>query len=82
MLMILFSLKLGLFPVSGYGEASSEPAPSVPAGAGLALALSAVLTRNLRASLIAELDSDHVAAARAKGLPESWIFAATCCPTR
>ena len=40
----------------------------------MALALSAVLTRNLRASMIAELASDHATAARAKGLPESWVF--------
>ncbi len=40
----------------------------------VALALSAVVTRNLRASMIAELASDHATAARAKGLPESWVF--------
>jgi peptide/nickel transport system permease protein len=40
----------------------------------VALALSAVLTRNLRASMIAELASDHATAARARGLPESMVF--------
>jgi len=40
----------------------------------VALALSGVVTRNLRASMIQELASDHATAARAKGLPESWVF--------
>jgi peptide/nickel transport system permease protein len=75
MLMIVFSVRLGLFPVSGYGEGFLEHLHHLflPALA-IALALSAILTRNLRASLLAELDSDYVNAARAKGLPRRWIF--------
>jgi peptide/nickel transport system permease protein len=75
MLMILFSVRLGLFPVSGYGEGFPGHLHHLflPALA-IALALSAILTRNLRASLLAELDADHIAAARAKGLPARWIF--------
>lgn len=75
MLIILLSVELKLFPVSGFGDTFGErlhhmilPCLTV------ALALSAVATRNLRASMIAELASDHVVAARAKGLPEDWIF--------
>ena len=68
-------LRLGLFPVSGYGEGLLGHLHHLflPALA-IALALSAILTRNLRASLLAELDADYVAAARAKGLPARWIF--------
>ncbi len=75
MLIILFSVRLGLFPVSGYGEGlfSHLHHLFLPA-LTIALSLSAVLTRNLRASLIAELQADYVAAARAKGIPESWVF--------
>jgi ABC-type dipeptide/oligopeptide/nickel transport system permease component len=75
MLMIVFSLRLRLFPVSGYGEGLLGHLHHLflPALA-IALALSAILTRNLRASLLAELDADYVAAARAKGLPARWIF--------
>jgi peptide/nickel transport system permease protein len=40
----------------------------------VALALSAVLTRNLRAAMIAELESDQATAARARGLPEAQVF--------
>lgn len=75
MLIILFSVKLDLFPVSGYGDTFADrlhhmilPCLTV------ALALSAVLTRNLRASMIAELSSDHATAARARGLPEGMVF--------
>jgi peptide/nickel transport system permease protein len=76
MLMILFSVRLGLFPVSGYGQGFLGHLHHLflPALA-IALALSAILTRNLRASLLSELDADYVAAARAKGLPAHWIFA-------
>lgn len=75
MLILLFSLRLGWFPVSGYGSNWVErlhhlflPCLTV------ALALSAVLTRNLRVSLLAELKSDYVVAARARGQPERRIF--------
>ena len=76
MLMIVFSIWLGMFPVSGFGEGFLGHLHSLflPSFA-IALALSAVLTRNLRASLLAELDSDHISTARAKGLPSRWIFA-------
>ena len=75
MLIILLSVRLGLFPVSGYGEGfwSHLHHLFLPALA-LALSLAAVLTRNLRASLLAELQADHVSAARARGLPERKVF--------
>ncbi|UCF90295.1 MAG: ABC transporter permease [Desulfobacterales bacterium] len=75
MMMIVFSVWLGQFPVSGYGRTFVQHLhhlflPSLT----IAIALSAVLVRNLRASLLVEMDSDYVAACRAKGLPERWIF--------
>jgi peptide/nickel transport system permease protein len=75
MLIILFSVQLDLFPVSGYGRTFLEKLhhmvlPCLTA----ALALSAILTRNLRASLLAELNSDQAVAARARGLSESMVF--------
>jgi len=74
-LIILLSIKLGWFPVSGYGETLLDHVhhlflPSFT----IALALSPVLIRNLRSSLIAEMDSDYVNAARSRGLPEGQIF--------
>ncbi|PKE28508.1 ABC transporter permease [Rahnella sp. AA] len=75
MMILLFSLSLGWFPVSGYGSDFGErlhhlflPCLTV------ALALSAVLTRNLRASLLMELQNDYVTAAMARGQNENRIF--------
>ena len=76
-LILLFSLKLGLFPVSGYGEGFVGHLHHLFLGAlTMALALAPVLIRNLRASLIAEQQSDYVVAARSKGLGERHIFLA------
>jgi peptide/nickel transport system permease protein len=75
MLIILFSVKLDMFPVSGFGDNFVDRLyHMVLPCLTVALALSAVLTRNLRASVIAELSSDHATAARARGLPEGAIF--------
>jgi len=75
MMMLVFSVWLGRFPVSGYGRTFVEHLhhlflPSLT----IAVALAAVLVRNLRASLLVEMESGYVAASRAKGLPERWIF--------
>jgi peptide/nickel transport system permease protein len=74
-LIMLFSVTLGWFPTSGYGDSAADrlyylflPAVSI------ALALSPVLIRNLRASLIAEMDSDYAIAARSRGMSENGIF--------
>ena len=75
--ILLFSLKLGLFPVSGYGDGFVGHLHHLFLGAlTMALALAPVLIRNLRASLIAEQQSDYVIAARSKGLGERHIFLA------
>jgi peptide/nickel transport system permease protein len=70
-----FGVKLGWFPVSGYGEGFVAhlhhlflPALST------SLWLAPLLTRNLRAALIEQTEADYVAASRAKGLPEGYIF--------
>jgi peptide/nickel transport system permease protein len=69
LLILLFSLRLHLFPVAGYGESFTQHLrylflPSFT----LSLQLSAVLIRNLRNGIINTLDSDFVRTARAKGL--------------
>jgi peptide/nickel transport system permease protein len=75
MLMLLFSIQLGLFPVSGYGDDFLEHLHHLflPAFT-ISIALAPVLVRNLRASLIAQLNSDYVTAARAEGMPERAIY--------
>lgn len=75
MLMILFSVKLDWLPVSGYGDTLPDKLlHMVLPCLTVALSLSAVLTRSLRASLIVQLDSDQATAARARGLPEGAVF--------
>lgn len=76
-LVLVFSLKLGMFPISGYGDGFLDHLHHLFLGAlTLALALAPVLIRNLRASLMAEQQSDYVIAARSKGLGERHIFLA------
>jgi ABC-type dipeptide/oligopeptide/nickel transport system permease component len=65
MLIILFSVQLGIFPVSGYGTTMGDKLahlalPSLT----IALSLSTVLTRSLRAAMIEGLKSDVATAAR------------------
>ncbi len=76
-LVMVFSIWLGLFPVSGYGKDFLDHLHHLfLAALTLALALAPVLIRNLRASLLSEQSADYVVAARAKGLDERRIFAA------
>lgn len=66
LLIILFSIKLGWFPVSGRGGVASLILPAVTLGTALA----AILSRMTRASLLERLGEDYLTVARAKGLPE------------
>lgn len=75
MLIIVFAVKLEWLPVSGYGESFGDKlAHLVLPGLTIALSLSAVLTRTLRAAMIQGLSSDIATAARARGLPEGAVF--------
>jgi peptide/nickel transport system permease protein len=73
--IMIFSIGLDLFPVSGFGETFLDRLHhlTLPA-ATLAVSLVPVITRNLRASLIAESTADYVTAARSKGVPSRAIF--------
>jgi len=75
LLIIFFSVQLGLFPVSGYGDGLLDhlwhlflPALTI------ALAISPVLVRALRSSILEALDADYVRTARAKGLRERAVI--------
>ena len=70
-LIIVFSLGLGWFPVSGAGTGTADflrhlVLPAVTLGLGMA----AILTRMVRTSMLEELGQDYIRTARAKGLPE------------
>ncbi|MBI5017570.1 MAG: ABC transporter permease [Deltaproteobacteria bacterium] len=74
LLVMLFSVRLGWFPVSGNEGWRSLVLPALTLGAALA----AILTRMLRSSLVEVLPSDYLKAARARGVPEwkvIWVHA-------
>jgi ABC-type dipeptide/oligopeptide/nickel transport system permease component len=64
LLILLFSIALGLLPVSGRDNALSFVLPAFTMGAAMA----AILTRMVRGAMLEELSSDYVRTARAKGL--------------
>jgi len=76
MLLLLFGLHLGRpFPVGGYGtgfvgHVHSMFLPSLT----VALAIAPILVRSLRASLLEVLESEYIATARSKGLPERRVL--------
>jgi peptide/nickel transport system permease protein len=75
MLVMVFSLGLGLFPTSGLGEGFLPLMVSLTLPAlTLAFHLAPMQTRTLRASVIENLNADHVVAARARGLSEPRIL--------
>ena len=75
MLQLFFALKLGLFPVSGFGTTVVEHAKSIVLPATtVAVALAPILVRSLRTSLLDVLDSDYVLTARAKGISRSRLL--------
>jgi len=66
MLIIVFSLRLGVFPVAGIGGVSYLVLPAIALGTGMA----AIITRLVRTSMLDVLDEEYVDAARSKGLRE------------
>jgi peptide/nickel transport system permease protein len=73
-LILLLSVKVDLFPASGYVPFLEDPLgnlyrmtlPAIVLGTGLA----AIVMRQMRSSMLESLDSDYVRTARAKGLSE------------
>jgi peptide/nickel transport system permease protein len=69
MLILLFSLTLGWLPVSGRENWLSLILPAITLGT----ALSAILARMVRSTLLEVLNEDYIRTARAKGLGESGV---------
>ena len=68
-LILFFSIGLGLLPVSGSGTLAHLVLPAVTMGGALA----AILTRMVRTSMLEELGQDYIRTARAKGLSERTV---------
>lgn len=69
-LVYVFSVKLGWFAPTGSAYAEDIVLPAITLGG----ALSAILTRMVRSSVIEELGEDYVRTARAKGLSERVVI--------
>jgi peptide/nickel transport system permease protein len=76
MLLLAFALNMGrLFPVGGYGTGFAGHVRSMFLPAlTVAIAISPILIRSLRASLLNVLESDYITTARAKGLSERRVL--------
>ncbi|RLA96051.1 MAG: glutathione ABC transporter permease GsiC, partial [Deltaproteobacteria bacterium] len=70
LLIILFSIKLGWFPVSGRSGLGSLVLPALTLGTAFA----ALLSRMTRSSLLEVLGEEYLTVARAKGLPERRVI--------
>jgi peptide/nickel transport system permease protein len=71
LLVLLFSVQLGILPVSGHGTARHLVLPAVTLGTGMA----ALLTRMVRATLLEEIGKEYVVAATARGLSRAAAIA-------
>lgn len=74
-LMYLFGLRLGWFPIAGFGETFTEHVwhLTMPA-VTVALFLAPILIQSLRAAMIEAMVADHVEVARAKGLSRRQVL--------
>lgn len=70
LMIIVFSIELGLLPVSGKGGLSHLILPSLTLGTAMA----ALLTRMIRSSLLEVIHEDYIQTARAKGLTEKAVW--------
>ena len=70
LLIWVFSIQLGWFPVSGRGGLAHLLLPAFTLGASMA----AIVARMTRSSVLEVLREDYVMTARAKGLPEARII--------
>lgn len=75
-LLSVFAVELGWFPVGGYGRDPASQLHSLVLPAfTIALAIAPITIRSLRAALIEVLDADYITTARSKGLPERRLLA-------
>jgi len=70
LLILLFSIEIGVLPVSGRNGIGSYVLPAATLGAALA----AILTRMVRGAMLEELSADYIRTARAKGLSTATVL--------
>ena len=70
LLILVFGVKVPIFPINGYGSGfSSHVSHMILPGITLAIPFSTVLVRSLRSSVIETLKADYVTTALIKGIP-------------
>lgn len=74
-LILIFAVNLGWFPVGGWGETPAEKLhalilPSLTAALGIV----PLLVRSMRAGMLEVLEADYVAVARSKGIRQSRVL--------
>jgi peptide/nickel transport system permease protein len=75
MLIILLSIKIHLFPVSGWGHGFGQHVWHIfLPGLTIALGTAPILIRTLRNSILESLGTDYIKTARSKGLRESRVI--------
>jgi peptide/nickel transport system permease protein len=75
LLSLIFAVRLGLLPTSGYGDTALEHLKSLTLPAiTVALWITAPLLRSLRSGLIDNLDAEYTEATRARGLSEPRVM--------
>ncbi|WP_328709781.1 ABC transporter permease [Microbispora hainanensis] len=73
-LIVVFGLKLGWFPVGGYGQSLAEHVRGIVLpGITVALTLAPIVIRSLRASMIEVLSSDYIVTAHSKGISSARV---------
>jgi len=70
LLILVFSVRFGLFPVTGVGGVPHLILPAIALGTGMA----AIITRLVRSSMLEVLDREYLDTARAKGLREQIVI--------
>ncbi|MBA7497659.1 Glutathione transport system permease protein GsiC [subsurface metagenome] len=70
MLMLIFSVSLGWFPISGYGDLKSLVLPAFTLG----LAGAGLIARITRASMLEIAQKDYIAIVRAKGISNTQVI--------
>lgn len=73
--VLVFAVRLDWFPATGFGDTFlSHLHHIVLPSVTTALAMTPILVRNLRASLLEQREADFVVAGRSKGLPDRYLF--------
>lgn len=74
-LVLVFAVRLGWVPATGFGDTFGEHIRHmILPWIAVSMAITPILTRNLRATLLEKQEADFVVMGKSKGLPKNYIF--------